>query len=266
MPKETPELPISQQEVQIQAPSLFEKIADRVKNQKLGILLGILTVFVLAGLVFAGYKLLMIYQAGQPRCLIPEGCPPKKEFLQPTLTPTPLPFEVPPAGEAGPTKEGDPTANWKTYTNTKYGYLIKLPSDWGEWSIETGKWGFSPTINQASELVLLGNNVPVTTTNEGIIIPPQKIDLSVELNKTKSWWISTYKIPDPEKNCREEPQTIGGSILASKILCRGVESIAYIIEKDNNLYRITTGKQFPEFNLMLSTFRFLPSVGSGQGE
>ncbi|MBI2326207.1 hypothetical protein HYU91_02350, partial [Candidatus Collierbacteria bacterium] len=40
--------------------------------------------------------------------------------LQPT--PTPLPAEV-------STKEGDPTANWKTYTNTKLGFSIQYPSN-----------------------------------------------------------------------------------------------------------------------------------------
>ncbi|MDO8551463.1 MAG: PsbP-related protein [bacterium] len=29
-----------------------------------------------------------------------------------------------------PTPTHDPTANWKTYTNTKYGYSIKYPKDW----------------------------------------------------------------------------------------------------------------------------------------
>jgi len=29
-----------------------------------------------------------------------------------------------------PTTTKDPTANWKTYTNTKYGFLFKNPSDW----------------------------------------------------------------------------------------------------------------------------------------
>lgn len=29
-----------------------------------------------------------------------------------------------------PTPTSDPTANWQTYTNTKYGYAVKYPSDW----------------------------------------------------------------------------------------------------------------------------------------
>lgn len=41
--------------------------------------------------------------------------------LKPTLSPSPLPSEA-------SAKEGDPTANWKTYTNIKYGYSLKYPT------------------------------------------------------------------------------------------------------------------------------------------
>ena|SRR3989344_1091106 len=43
-------------------------------------------------------------------------------ILQVQPTPTPLPAEA-------SAKEGDPTANWKTYTNDKYGYSFKYPED-----------------------------------------------------------------------------------------------------------------------------------------
>lgn len=42
---------------------------------------------------------------------------------QPTSVPTPLPAEA-------SAQEGDPTADWKTYTNTRYAYSMKLPQDW----------------------------------------------------------------------------------------------------------------------------------------
>ncbi len=40
-----------------------------------------------------------------------------------SLTPTPTPTKT-----ATPTP--DETANWKTYTNTRYGFEVKYPSDW----------------------------------------------------------------------------------------------------------------------------------------
>ena len=43
--------------------------------------------------------------------------------LVPTPSPTPLPAEA-------SAKEGDPTANWKTYVNNKLGFSYQYPSDW----------------------------------------------------------------------------------------------------------------------------------------
>jgi len=47
----------------------------------------------------------------------------KKEQATTAPTPTPLPSEVPLSG----TKEGDITANWKTYKNTKYNFSFSYP-------------------------------------------------------------------------------------------------------------------------------------------
>ena len=54
----------------------------------------------------------------------------KTKTQQAIITPTPLPTEA-------SAKAGDPTANWKTYTNSKYGFSFMYPSDkylddWGE--------------------------------------------------------------------------------------------------------------------------------------
>jgi len=116
MPEETPELPVSpraavrqsadsgdaRQEVQIQAPSFL----DKLKVHKFKILGGVLGVFVLVGAVFGAYKL------GQRK-------------VGPGPQPTPTPGLV-----ATPTP--DLTADWKTYTNTKYGYSIKYPLTYKE--------------------------------------------------------------------------------------------------------------------------------------
>lgn len=39
---------------------------------------------------------------------------------------TPLPTTIPPFLTPAP----NPTANWKTYTNSKYGYVLKYPTNW----------------------------------------------------------------------------------------------------------------------------------------
>ncbi|TSC54185.1 MAG: hypothetical protein LiPW16_113 [Microgenomates group bacterium LiPW_16] len=97
MKKETPQLPVSPQEVQIQAPTFL----DKLKIHRWKILSGILGVLVFAGAVFGAYKF------GQKQ-------------VQPVPKPTPTPVAV-------STPTPDPTADWKTYINTKYGYSIKHP-------------------------------------------------------------------------------------------------------------------------------------------
>ncbi len=100
-PEKTPQLPVSEQEVQIQAPSFREKIQAQKKKILigLGVFFGIL---ILVGAVFGIYK----YAQNQ------------------------IPFE--PAGEPTPevaTPTPDPTAEWQTYVNEEYGYSIKYPQE-----------------------------------------------------------------------------------------------------------------------------------------
>jgi len=116
MPEETPELPVSEQETQIQPPASPSEASseggsflDKLKIHEFKILGGVLGVLVFIGAVFGAYKF------GQ-RQVQPPGL---------VVTPTPLPSEA-------PAKEGDPTANWKTYTNTKYKFSFKFPPDWIE--------------------------------------------------------------------------------------------------------------------------------------
>jgi len=96
--EETIETPaIEQSPTKPPTPSFQEKL----KANKFRILAGVLGILVFAGAVFGAYKL------GQRQA-------------QPAAQPTPTPEVV-----ATPTP--DLTADWKTYTNTKYGYSIKYP-------------------------------------------------------------------------------------------------------------------------------------------
>jgi hypothetical protein len=101
-----PQLPVEPPEPELPAPSFWE----RAKINKSKIFVSVLGIFVFAGAVFGAYKL------GQ------------RQVQPPQPTPTP---EV-----ATPTP--DPTADWKTYTNTEYGYSIKYPKDWNTSEPEGG--------------------------------------------------------------------------------------------------------------------------------
>jgi len=150
MPKETAELPVSEQEIQIQAPSFL----DKLKVHKFKILGGVLGVLVFAGAVFGAYKF------GQRQ-------------VQPGPWPTPTPGAV-----ATPTP--DPTANWKTYTNTKYGYLIKYPKDWilrPDKQVPEQIVSFKNT----KELDRLSSNLSIYSGGAHTTVPPNAV-----LSETKS--------------------------------------------------------------------------------
>lgn len=90
---------------------------------KIVLLIG-LGLMLISSLVFAGYQL---------------GKKQSKPVVQ--LSPTPLAAAtLLPTPTAVATPTPNPTAEWKTYTNTTYGFEIKYPPDpdWGEVAITTG--------------------------------------------------------------------------------------------------------------------------------
>lgn len=86
------------------------------RNQKGVVILPILIIVLLLGLV--GY---LVFQNSQLRKEQPS-------LNQPTATPT----------SNLPSPTSSPTDNWKTYTNTAYGYSIKFPSSWRTQLIAAG--------------------------------------------------------------------------------------------------------------------------------
>jgi len=86
MPKETPELPVSPEEAQIETPSFL----DKLKIHKFQILAGVLGIFVFTGVVFGVYKFYQLRQAQRlkPCPLCPEFRPPEPDFcLDGTIIP-----------------------------------------------------------------------------------------------------------------------------------------------------------------------------------
>jgi len=207
-------------------------------------------------LLLIGLGVLLLFSLGTTGFLLYQNSQLKKQIAQLQIRPTPTShlFPSPTTPIISPTL--DFTANWKTYINTKYGYSLKIPQNWGEWSAYTGDWQFGKDVSQ-SNLVLLGDyEGPPQKTSEGIIIPPQKIDVAVHLNRNKSDWIENLQKPEGE--CSAIVMIVGKQgIQTSKVICPGYHSITYLIEKEDNLYRITKGKEFSEFDLILSSFKFL---------
>lgn len=175
------------------------------------IFLSLFTLVVASGIFYAGYR------SGLQQATTPLPA-----------TPTPL----------LPTPTPDPTAGWKTYTNTEYKYSMKIPSNWGIISALTGEVLPELTGNHRSELI-----------GDGEGFPPQAIETEVKLNSTKDQFLKEYKGADAQ--CRETEE--------NKILCDYTTHFIthFLIQKGRDLYVISDVRGLSNFDLILSTFEFL---------
>lgn len=82
-----------------------------MKSARGNVLVILLAILAIAGLSAAGYFYLQTQQLRQSQQ--------QPAISQTTQSVTPV-----------PTAQFDPTANWKTYTNSKYGYSFKFPDNW----------------------------------------------------------------------------------------------------------------------------------------
>jgi len=227
MPEETPQLPVSEQEVQIEAPSLL----DKFKAQKKKIFIGLgsfLGVLMLAGVVFGVYKL------GQRQVSPP-----------PAGGPTPTP-EV-----ATPTP--DPTTNWQTYTDEEYKYSLKYPT--------------GPEFQQTkcgNDFIF---NIRGDSSYDEISCDGRDAYFSIELRAEKGEIFSEEEYPKttPIIKVSAEDFVISGAEGKKFTLVRVVpapvpdKSYEILFYKNGIRYRIIFIAFNHEdiFNLILSTFKFL---------
>ena len=212
----------------------------RWRENKWKILGGILGILVFAGAVFGAYKF------GQRQ--IP---------FEPT--PTPLPSEA-------PAKEGDPTADWKTYKNEALGFQFKYPSD-PKWNIKKGVQGTSslalynydidkapgrdyiPSVDGDLFKVEITVNDKYSDVNEWFIEEKQKTDSDTdeqyEFLNVKSITV------DSQKGIYYELKSMSGLNIG----------LAVFESPKKQLIHFYSGLNFEgnqqTFNLILSTFKFL---------
>jgi hypothetical protein len=128
----------------------------------------------------------------------------------------------------------DPTANWKTYTNTKYGYSIKYPPEMDELKVKSL-----------------------------VKVLPESYQ-TVILRLESEWWGGTSQSPNKAEN------TVVAGTNAKKIfgtqVATGYGLFEAIFPKGNQTYRISfyigpeereLGYGEDTFDLILSTFKFL---------
>jgi hypothetical protein len=178
--------------------------------------------------------------------LFPKATPPPE--VTPTPTPVATPTPIPPI-----------PADWKTYTNTKLGYIIKFPKD----------WYFYEDMNMVSNKKLQPEQTvsPETQDKEffGIKITIFDKEQSLSLDKwidSGVWWPATeIAMEHPQPLFRE---TINLAGIEGKRLEYGTEqaSAVYVfLEKEKSkVYQINSQLDSPGerdiFDQILSTFRF----------
>lgn len=154
----------------------------------------------------------------------------------------------------------DPTANWKTYTDDKFKFSIKYPSNWtispqvvkdGNWTSATLLLAYSPgTIMQEGE-PSIEMEFSVNALKPAVYnIDKQALSYSKDFGGEPSE-IETYKIG-----------TFQGKTISVKGSVGNIDRKAVFIEKNNLIYHIDllwkSGKQDFETNMdqILSTFKF----------
>jgi len=208
------------------------------------ILAGILGILVFAGAVFGAYKL------GQRQIqFTPHPTP------TPTVTTTPTP---------------DPTADWETYTNTKYGYLIKYPEGW--YLSEAGDISeaadFLDVKKAPQDITPHDIKVRVHTIKE---VGPQWVSVKAFFDEIYNKPIGTISGPKG-RTTKVANITISGYKAVKQIeetfpieTEAFYSTVVYVLKESNTVIKVYTMASskseesvfIDTFNLMLSTFRFL---------
>lgn len=223
MEPQNPTVPTPPQPVAPPVPATLSK-----NNNFLAILL---SVFLAITLLIGGYLFLQV-----------QGLTKQLAQLQVQPTATPLSTEIP-----SPTT--DPTANWKTYTNTTHGFSFKYPSDW-----ILNSEGDGDQYNANLNLKKDNNVIGVIANMDGIGGGPRNVPFE-EINlwgKTyyKQYGDINFSAGTKTVDICDSPHGLGVFQINSKTF---MISLTYQTNTEGEKPTLSLGK---EFDQILSTFKF----------
>jgi hypothetical protein len=140
----------------------------------------------------------------------------------------------------------DPTANWKTYTDSKWSFSFKYPSGW------TYKLGET---NPITGLVTFNTNLASGNKNTNYIF-----EVVLETESNFNQWSK-----NSGQTTTLAPQTINGLIYEKYIVADMYYSLDYILKENGNIYRFVVypydTNQYPaelkdNIDQILSTLKF----------
>ena len=206
----------------------------KLMQKGFSVILVLISVLVLVGIVGGAYFLLPKTQTKTTQQIVPPITP------QPTPTP-------------------NQTANWKTYTNTKYGYSIKYPNTWyvifpgndGAESINLKSFQESAISQQEQHSLSLGKDkIMITLGFYGQINNSQPL---LEWLKSNGKYVS---------NMTGVPQSVENSIIANKPVLKMNYQTGpfYVFSNGKNVFYVYFTPENSNltsiFDQILSTFKF----------
>lgn len=202
------------------------------------VLLGVVGLALVGGLVYAGFKV------GQREAEIKVSQPTSTSTFSVTLTPIP---KISPTLVATSSPEltltPDQTADWKTYTNTIYGYEIKYPS---EFSYKISEKGEAMVVFDPSQEVL---ESPAAEDKTLVIITADTSKPVID----KSYY------GEPAQIAEEVEVTVDGEIGQQVVFSKPVAWIQTAVPygKRSFYFNLQNMQYRSEYNQILSTFKFL---------
>ena len=179
------------------------------------------------------------------------------------------------ANEATPSSEKDETADWKTYTNSQLGFTLKHPDEFPfikEQLSTSGGQVPSVFFSGSKDFSSLDSKITTFSVSKGDFKDAYEAIEALDINKVYSRAVA--EAPDVAEQTRLANVVVDGqagikqSYLPSS---KGVRTINYtldvLIKKNANYYEISMTsrtkdnyeKNIEIFDLIISTFKFLPS-------
>ncbi len=169
---------------------------------------------------------------------------------------------------ASPSPTVDPTADWKTYTNTAYSYHLKYPNEWLAKSFGPGPGGFQLLNDSSRGVILSPNNQEQTIPSPSLQIEadgPENLSRPIysEFQKqAKTGFSETYKlISETTTSFSGVTATVLEGEHVYSETSTYVKQFVFASSESGVYFSITiasdTKKESLVFDQILSTFKFL---------